>query len=382
LTAQTHPVFQSLLREFAQDEGDGVLILKDIDSGSEDDEDFGNDSDETDAESQAPDDASVGDFDNVSELDDKDADDTKSVDWETSSVQSHSAAGASAGNLTKAAWCRMKGINPRAFQLAANISSLLRRKITTTPYWTLSATQQNSPTGDELAQVLFQSFVLNLAYRPKQITSGLADQYQLLRSQQQPAVLHYNSSILSKATESDTLQHLIVYQTLLRTGRSVLCQATPVNPSWLETSPRFLPLVDQLKQIQSSAPHIFVIRNLAPTTLQSLLGKLNSNIETLTKELNCSEIQVDSKSNSLMVICQAKDEGRIRDLIKQKIELVKSRARDEVLEEAYLGSTRIVWGEGCKVLKVLKPEEYAQFILSSLFFTLYPLFQIYYNQHY
>ncbi|KAL6041141.1 hypothetical protein QOT17_025060 [Balamuthia mandrillaris] len=254
-----------------------------------------------------------------------------------------------AKSINVRAWCRENFINNKALMMATSTARELRRGLMRLKLWQLSSDQSVEPSSDDLRWLAFNALLLNAAQRQHKgmFRSLLLDTM---------ACVHPSSAVFQLGDGSTSY---VVYNSILRTSRVYISTVTPINAEWLKYYPIFTDTL-QRGEIQQ-----VIIEHIPRSTLRAVLGKYNSNAEPIGRELN-RIVEADLAKGILIAWCPSSNVRTVRSALDAKIEAVKYQLKGEVIEEPFVGGTRIVWGVGGQLITFLHDNEFISVNISNL----------------
>lgn len=248
-------------------------------------------------------------------------------------------------------WCKENSINNKSLGIALATKKEIQRTLKKSPLWT-GRPQTTVPSEQDIQRLLFKGFFLNLAYRVKKGTyrTVLSDTI---------GVMHPGCALKHQNIEPDW----VVYQTILKTHKTMLIHVNPCSDQWTqEESPQFQKILDQNKAeacVECRFPQV----GKAVTKL--ILGKFNSNVPALEKELQCT-LEVDYETDGISAWCKLSVKNQCEENLKKRIEEAKEMLKKEVVEEVVIGNTRAVYGIGGVLTDFLFEGEYISINLRNL----------------
>ncbi|KAE9014227.1 hypothetical protein PF010_g8129 [Phytophthora fragariae] len=266
------------------------------------------------------------------------------------------------------AWCMKNGVNHKAMSIAQATAKELHKTLSRAKSWGYPAVGGNgNPSDDQLRRLITAGYFLNAAVNKPKVAgkpSRGGPQYFALYSGVLGS-LFYGTSMHLLEKRSGTLPSWIIFDSILRLDTTThLKLATPIDEAWIkEESQEFY---DMCMSKRSELPvETIEFDNLSFTLLRSLFGKAFQQINRWEAQLKCT-MSIDRNTNTLTVYCAPVNEPQIRASLDKRISALKTRLEEESIEEVYLGTTRVVLGNGFEVRELLFDKDFAAVTVRNL----------------
>ncbi|KAE9040749.1 hypothetical protein PR003_g7292 [Phytophthora rubi] len=266
------------------------------------------------------------------------------------------------------AWCMKNGVNHKAMSIAQATAKELHKTLSRAKSWGYSAVGGNgNPSDDQLRRLITAGYFLNAAVNKPKVAGKLSrggPQYFALYSGVLGS-LFYGTSMHLLEKRSGTLPSWILFDSILRLDTTThLKLATPIDEAWIkEESQEFY---DMCMSKRSELPvETIEFDNLSFTLLRSLFGKAFQQINRWEAQLKCT-MSIDRNTNTLTVYCAPVNEPQIRASLDKRISALKTRLEEESIEEVYLGTTRVILGNGFEVRELLFDKDFAAVTVRNL----------------
>ncbi|KAL0484043.1 mog-4 [Acrasis kona] len=248
------------------------------------------------------------------------------------------------------AWCKDNYLNNKALGIAHSTTKDIRAILKRTNMWKRSASQDNTPTDQEINNLIFASQFMNIAVKTKESV------YQSVASSVVCAI-HPGSAVSRSSPD------VVVYQSLMRTSRVMMTGVNVTSKDkLLNESPTFYADIEsKLKKIRTN-PLIF---QFPTSVLRTISGKHHKNIPQLERELDAT-ITLNYESEKLIVWCSEERCNQVQSRINAIAQQIVKSLQEETKEIIVAGQTRVVIGNGANVLRVLLPDQYITLVVKNI----------------
>lgn len=168
-----------------------------------------------------------------------------------------------------------------------------------------------------------------------------------------------------KEAQRQFFPDFIVFGDMLTTSKTYLNLITPAAREWIfeESEAFFNDIVSpQLQKIRSE---LVVFCDFHNFTARKVLGKRGEKRRSIEDKWACS-IQYDAALNRLDVWCVPEHVVSVKGFFEKELEKVRNQALEEVEEATHMGNTRVLFGPGAVVEKVLFRGEYVTVNIRNL----------------
>ncbi len=242
------------------------------------------------------------------------------------------------------AWCCESFINSKAMGIALQTQKDIVRALKSMKIWSFCQKQGRNPSDEELRRLAFKAMFLNIACKIKSNTYCSLSVGTI-------GGIHPGSSIYKKRQEPEWL----VYQSIFSSGRTMFTQITPCSSDWIkQESVAFFNFIMKQKEQARTQEGSFPA---SKAEVQAIVGKFDSNLEPLGKELDCV-VEGNYEAGLISFWCQPSRVEEVKKLLAAKIQVYHESLKKEILEEVTVGSTRAVYGRGGQVELLLFAKEY------------------------
>lgn len=269
------------------------------------------------------------------------------------------------------AWCLKNGVNSKAMGIARATAKELLNTFSRAKSWMYPAVKDDeadiNPNNDQLRRLITAGYFLNAAVsKPKMASMSRrgGPQYFALYS----GVLgsfFFGTSVHILEKQCDAVPSWILFDSILRLGTTThLKLATPIEEAWIkEESSEFYELC---MRNRSELPVLTIeFGDLPLALLRNLFGKSYQQLNRWETQLKCT-MGIDRNVGTLTVYCAPVHEPRIQSVLSKRIATLKKRLEDETTEEAYMGTTRAVIGNGFQVQELLFDKDFSAITVRNL----------------
>ena len=279
-------------------------------------------------------------------------------------------------------WCNDNYLNGKSLGMAQSTKRDLVRSLKGFRGGALwkSRGQDTTPSPEAIQRLLVKALFLNSAVQMRNPI-----EYEVLRNNI-PTVgrIHPGSCLQKKFNQEQTklneeqartqrnleaqrrfFPDFIVFGSLMTTSSTFLNVITPASPDWIrEESEVFFDTVVS-PQLQSLRSERVVFENFRQFMSRKILGKRGEKRRSIEEKFVCS-VQYDVTSGLLEVWCTPTAKGAVEAFFKEQIERVQKMALEEVEEDVHMGETRVLFGPGALVERLLFKGEYVTINIRGL----------------
>lgn len=257
-------------------------------------------------------------------------------------------------------WCRDNSINGKAIFLALAAKSELISQLTKTKIWSKFRSQKKLPTNLEVQELMCSGYFPQSArvFYSKNINAPM--EYFSTESEV-AGRLDFRSSL--KLLDVQPPAKWIVYDRIVRLPNTIFPVASVMDENWLkEANPDFYAMC--LKKTEN-LPTDVIVKSISQVSFRMIVGKNFCNVDSLEKELGCL-LTGDADTGQMHLYCAPVKKVNVEQQIQSKIEEALMEIKKQVVEEEYIGDTRVVVGEGYEVHEILFENEFATFYIKNI----------------
>lgn len=257
-------------------------------------------------------------------------------------------------------WCNDNSLNAKSMFMALTTRTELINQLKKVKIWSKSTSQNKLPTNLEVQQLMCSGYFIQCArvFYSKNVSTPV--EYFSTES----AVagrLDFRSSL--NLLDIEPPPKWIVYDKIVRLPNTIFPIASVMDEDWLkETNFEFYKMC--VKKTED-LPTDLIVLSISQVSFRMIVGRNFCNVDSLEKELGCL-LTGDADTGKMYLYCAPIKTMSIEQKIMSKVEDALTEIKKQVIEENFIGETRVVIGEGYEVHEILFGREFATFYIKNV----------------
>jgi len=267
-----------------------------------------------------------------------------------------------------AKWCMQNSLNGKALGIAYATSKELRTTFRKMPCWQSNEKDPETVDGETIRRLITAGFFMNAARMKPKRRYG-APQYYALYSSVLGSI--FSGSALNQDRKSKTDNEdvdppqWILFDSILRlTSTTYLSLGTPIKEEWIQQeSAAFGALCTE--KSQDLPVEAVEWTNLSFEVFRGVFGKGYSKLSKLEATLKCNLV-LDPDLGKVTAFCAPRVKSNVHMMFDNLITQEQVKLEEGMLEEVYMGDTRVVLGKGFVVSELLFAKEFSTLYVKNL----------------
>lgn len=263
-------------------------------------------------------------------------------------------------NKPASVWCSDNSLNAKSMFMALTTKTELVNQLKKMKIWTKFRSQDKRPSNADVQELMCSGYFIQCArvFYSKNINTPV--EYFSTESSV-AGRLDFRSSL--NLLDVEPPPKWIVYDKIVRLPNTIFPIASVMDENWLkEVNFDFYQMC--LKKVED-LPTDLIVKSISQVSFRMIVGRNFGNVDALEKELSCL-LTGDADTGQMHLYCAPIKRTKIEELIQGKIDDALTEIKKQVIEDNYIGETRVVIGEGYKVHEILFEKEFATFYIKNV----------------